>query len=373
MIRCDVAIVGGGPAGLSVAIAAAARGLRAVVLERGALPVDKACGEGLLPLGVAALERAGALSLVDPRACAKLTGIRYVQEDGSTAEGRLPAPGGLGIRRTALSEALARRAVALGAVLRASCPALAHRRVGGRMEITTPEGLVSAGLLVAADGLTSRVRRIERLEAEAPSAARSSAVSSAPRFGLRRHFDLPPWSSFVEVHLTEGAEAYVTPVGADQVGVAMLWRGDGGASPRYDELLARFPRLVAQLRGAAPTSRLRGAGPFARSARVRVADRLVLVGDAAGYVDAVTGEGLSLALRCAEALGEILPAALASGATREALSPYEEAFQHIFRKYALVTHGLLQLAARPWLRRPAVRWLGRNPGIFEAVLRQVVA
>src|SRR5690606_20266939 len=118
MSRYDVAVVGGGPAGLAVAIHAATRGLNTVVLERASFPAHKACGEGLMPAGLAALERLGALAHLDRSQSAPFVGIRYVQEDGSTAEGLLPAPGGLGVRRVALAEALVTRAREVGAELR---------------------------------------------------------------------------------------------------------------------------------------------------------------------------------------------------------------------------------------------------------------
>ncbi|MFP2926821.1 NAD(P)/FAD-dependent oxidoreductase, partial [Pyxidicoccus sp. 3LG] len=98
-----------------------------------------------------------------------------------------------------------------------------------------------------------------------------------------------------------------------------------------------------------------------------------LVGDAAGYVDALTGEGLSLAFTCAESLGALLPDALAKGATRDALQPYEACFQRVFRKYAWTTRALLMLARRPRLRRPVVRLLGKSPWLFERILHAVVA
>ncbi len=101
----DLVIVGGGPAGLGVAIAAARRGLEVLLLERGTFPADKACGEGLLPAGVRALEALGVRSLLDPSAFSPLRAIRWIDGD-VVAEARLPAPGGLGIRRTALSVAL---------------------------------------------------------------------------------------------------------------------------------------------------------------------------------------------------------------------------------------------------------------------------
>ncbi|HEX8439105.1 NAD(P)/FAD-dependent oxidoreductase [Archangium sp.] len=359
----DVAVVGGGPAGLAVALTVAKRGLSAVVLERASVPPDKACGEGLMPSGVAALERFGALALLEPRECAPFVGIRYVQEDGSGAEGRLPAPGGLGVRRVALVTAMATRARTLGVELRERCAVVGQRRTADGWQLETATGPLRARMLVAADGLASPLRHAEGLEVE---------VSGPRRFGLRRHFRLKPWAPFVEVHLSDGVEAYVTPAGEERVGVAFLWADGLPGRIGFDSLLSRFPVLAARVAGAEPDSKARGAGPLARAARSRVADRFALVGDAAGYVDAVTGEGLSLAFTCAEALGHLLPDALAKGATRESLLPYERTFQRAFRKYAWLTHGLLMLARRPRVRRSLVRWLGEKPRVFEQLLAHAI-
>jgi len=193
------------------------------------------------------------------------------------------------------------------------------------------------------------------------------------RFGLRRHFRLAPWAPYVEIHFAPGVEAYVTPTGARRVGVAFLWE-DGAVEGRvsFEALMARFPRLAERLAGAAPDSQARGAGPLARVSRTRIADRFALVGDAAGYVDAITGEGMSLAFVCAESLGNLLPDALARGASRASLMPYEDCFQRVFRKYSWSTGALLMLARRPWLRRPVVRLLGKTPRLFEHILHAVV-
>lgn len=359
-MHADIAIVGGGPVGLAAAIGAARRGLSVVVLEKRAWPQDKACGEGLMPSGLHALERLGARAFIDDADCAPFVGVRYVQEDGSFAEARFPGDGGLGIRRTALSAALLRRAGELGVELR---PHTTVRRVR-----RFPDGIAlhlegqdpfEARLVIAADGLASPLRHAEGLDA---------AVKGPRRFGLRRHFRCPAWSPFVEVHFASGVEAYVTPAGRGRVGVAFLWEDGNAQKPiSFENLLNQFPVLRERLDGVEADSEARGAGPLLRCARARTADRLVLLGDAGGYVDAITGEGLSLGFHCAEALAALLPEALAAGATRDSLRLYEREFARSYRRYALLTQGLLALSRRPWLRKRVVRLLGWSPRLFTAV------
>ena len=358
--RTDVAVVGAGPGGLATAIAAARAGLATVVCERAGAPPDKACGEGLMPAGVRVLEALGARDLIAPEECAPIDGICYVQEDGSRAGGALPAPGGLGIRRTALAAALARRAAACGVELRWGCAAAGFTTGRDAVTLHTAAGELSAGVLVAADGLHSRLRRAAGLEGRA---------GAAQRFGLRQHFRVPPWSRRVEVHLAGGAEAFVTPAGAGRVGIAFLWEKRQIEGPvSFARLLERFPAVAERIAGAEADSQPRGAGPLAQAVRARVADRFALVGDAAGYVDAITGEGLSLALASGQALGSGLPAALARGATRAALAPYELFAAHEFRRYALVCRTVLAVARRPLLRRGALHILSRHPRLFDRLI-----
>ena len=345
MTRCDLAIVGGGPVGLGVAIRAAQRGLSAVVLDVRPLPRDKACGEGIMPLGVAELHALG-IALA-PGAGMPFRGIRYL--DGETrAQGRFPDGEGLGLRRTLLVGLLAERARELGAELRDGCRVAGWERAGDGIRVATSEGALEARLLVGADGLRSRVRRQAGLV----------AAPGRGRFGLRRHFRVSSPPDFVEVHWGEGVEAYVTPVARDEIGVALLHRGARGD---FAQLADGIPSLRARLAGASPSSSVRGAGPFHQRARRRFADRIALVGDAAGYLDPLTGEGVSLGLRSAAALVDVV----ASG---QPLVRYEQAWRRLSARYFQLTRLVLLLAAAPALRRRAVRSLARHPELFDRFL-----
>ncbi len=209
-------------------------------------------------------------------------GIRYT--DGSrSAVASFRSGTGLGVRRTSLHAALLEAAVAAGVRV----------EVGRVRSVTQSSSSVTAGgftarYLVAADGLHSTVRRLVGVPA-APGARR--------RWGVRAHFAVAPWSDVVEVHWAREAEAYVTPVGPSCVGVAVL----GSRQAPYSDLLAPFPSLAAL---GSPAGPVRAAGPLRQDVARRVAGRVLLVGDAAGYLDALTGEGLALSFRCAAAAVE---------------------------------------------------------------------
>jgi 2-polyprenyl-6-methoxyphenol hydroxylase-like FAD-dependent oxidoreductase len=356
----DIIVVGGGPAGLALSIAAAQRGLDVVVLERGSYPVDKACGEGLFPAGVRALVALGAYEHLDGEAVSPVRAIRWI-DGGLSAEARLP-DAGLGVRRTALSSALVRRARALGVQVREGADVRHHRRTPSSALVETAGGSERGRLLVAADGLASAVRRREGLEI---------SPAGAPRYGLRRHFARAPWTDAVEVHFGEGAEAYVTPAGPGRVGIAFLCEEATRAG--FAALLAGFPALRARVEGVPTDSRPAGAGPFARGARARALDRLVLLGDAAGCVDPITGEGVSLALQSALALGPVLPEALAHGAAREAFAAWERGESRRFARCAATARVVLGFARRPSARREVLSLLGRHPRLFSWLVAATLA
>jgi flavin-dependent dehydrogenase len=348
MSEWDLVIVGGGPVGLVTAIAARQRGLSAVVVERSSGPPAKACGEGLMPGAVEVMSSLG----VDLSTAVELRGIRFL-EDGVVASARFPARAGRALSRERLMQVLLARAasddvpILFGHTLRD----FRYDRPIVRVEISRMGGgseTLRGRLLVAADGLRSGVRR--RLGYELPP-------RRAPRFGLSRHYRCTPWSEWVEVHWQDGAEAYVTPLGPSEVGVALL---SDGAGARYDELLARFPVLRRSLGPSAPAARVRGAGPFEQRVRSVLAPGVALVGDAAGYLDAISGEGLALGFRGAVALVERLSAG--------ELGRYPSDHARISAGYQTITRLMLEIAQRPRLRRAVIRYLAQNPALFSDLL-----
>jgi menaquinone-9 beta-reductase len=336
----DVVIVGGGPAGLATALLARHAGLSVVVLEPAELPVDRACGEGLMPDGLVRLEGLGVA--MPAGRWAPFRGIRFV--DGLNAvDGRFPSGSGAGIRRTALHEALAARAAAEGAELR-----WGWRAVGlGGETVATDHGPVPGRWIVGADGRASRVRVWAGI----------GLRPGRERVGVRAHFAAAPWSDRVEVHFARKAQAYVTPVGPDLMGVAVL--SEGEARPVEDALPA-FPRLQTRLAGTKRASRERGAAGLGRRAQRVVSGRVALIGDAAGSIDPITGEGMSIAFADAEAV----VAAIRTGD----LGRYERESRRLRRLPALLARLILIVADRPRLRRRVLRVLSVDTAAFDRLL-----
>jgi len=337
----DVAVIGGGPAGLATAIAARSAGLSVVVLDGARPPIDKACGEGLMPDGLEALGSLG-VRLGGDDGCA-FRGIRFVMQS-STVEAEFPSGSGVGIRRPRLHTLLSERALEAGAQLLWGTPATG---IHGRI-VEAGSQTICASWIVGADGYSSLVRRWSGLDA---------SIRDRRRFGFRAHYPVVPWSDFMELHWSPDCQIYVTPVSTGEVCIATM---STDPSLRIPEALARFPHIRERLQGIEPSTLERGAVTSTRRLRSVYRGNVALVGDASGSVDAITGQGLCLSFRQAAAPASALP----SGE----LSSYAARHRALLRRPAFMAGLMVLLAGRPRLNRRVIAALARRPEEFETML-----
>ncbi|KRE42611.1 NAD(P)/FAD-dependent oxidoreductase [Knoellia sp. Soil729] len=334
----DLLIAGGGPIGLATALYAVRAGLEVTVREPRAGVIDKACGEGLMPGAVAALRDLGVELGGSP-----ITGIRYVDRHRHVDAG-FTSGTGLGVRRTELHAALRERVQSAG-VRVVESPVTEIEDRGDHVRVDGED----VRHVVAADGLHSAVRRLVGLEV---------ARTSPRRYGQRVHVRCAPWTSLVEVHWGSAGEAYLTPVGPDEIGVAVL----SARRRPFEELLEDFPLVRERIAGHSRSS-VRGAGPLRQRSRRRVQGRVLLVGDAAGYVDALTGEGLAVGMAQARAAVD----AVASGDP----AAYEKSWSRIRRRHDALTLGLVTATRVPVVRRALVPAARAVPTVFRAAVNQL--
>ena len=353
---CDVLVVGGGPAGIACAIATARHGLHVEVVDAMKPPIDKACGEGLMPDSLEALAAIGLTNLdqsLGETESHPLRGIRFIGDPTSpnhyTTEAAFPMAPGRGIRRTLLHQLLLDRAASLGVRFHWDNSAQSITPTTQGALVHTNRRTLYTRYLIGADGPRSRV---------AAWAGLTDESIQSRRIGLRQHYTVDPWTDFVEVYWSKFGQAYVTPNSSHEVCVAFIANKKFVSS---EQALSNFPGLAHRLAASLPNGPARGSITLGRQLRRVTAGNIALIGDASGSVDAVTGEGLALCFRQAAALALALDAG--------DLALYQQAHRRIQRLPSLMSRTLLLMDRSPRLRDAVLRTFQRNPSLFERLLR----
>lgn len=374
--QADVVVVGAGPAGAATAILLAERGHDVVLLDRARFPRDKVCGEYLSPEGSRVLDRLGVLKAVEARGARPLRGMRIVAPDGTALVGDYPRAGpwrgyrdhALAVPRRMLDAELVRRARELPVTLREGFRVTDLVTDGAR--VTGVEGVPSRGaegaeriaarLVVGADGRTSVVARRLGLVQPHPWLARlalmtyAEGVAGDPERG--------------EIFVAPPAYSILNPVGDGLVNLSLVVPLAEGVRHRRDlagyfnRTTAALPGLRDRLRAARRVRPVRAIGPLAYRVAPPRQDGVLLVGDAFGFLDPFTGEGLYTALRSAELAAEVADAALRTGDTSaEALAPAHARRTAAFADKTRLAVLLQRLIARRRLAAYVARRLARRP------------
>lgn len=359
----DVLIAGGGIAGSSLAIMLGRAGLRVELFERATFPREKPCGEGIMPAGVEVLKRLG---LAEAVGGSPFFGVRYYL-DTLSAEGRFPTHNGIPAegraqRRLHLDRVLFEAAANTSGVT-AHCgyqvdgPIFEARRVVGLNVNGQPH---RGRLIVAADGLHSRLRSALGLEGKPP---RRWRVGLRAHFQLPAHREPPPW---VEVFIGPDYELYTAPLPNNEVLVAGLADKQaltGNPKVIFDRWIHEQPVLWDRLQDAQPITELMGMSPLAQHPSAIVTAGAVLLGDAAGFLDPITGGGITQALLTSE----LLTRHILSGADCQDrwLADYDRACTALLRDYTLLTQFVVSLAEHRWKARLMLHLLKRWPTLFS--------
>ncbi|MBV8727957.1 MAG: NAD(P)/FAD-dependent oxidoreductase [Candidatus Eremiobacteraeota bacterium] len=363
-----VVVVGGGPAGSTCAARLAARGLDVTLLERTAFPRTKVCGEYLNTAAQEQLHEFGAGETIAAESN-RIEGIRLHVDE---TELQLPfgAPA-WAIARSRLDELLLLHAKKAGAqTMTARVENVerigAHMQVGFR-DASGFEHTLEADTVVGADGLGSIVAR----KCDLASRAKRSG-----RFAVGGHFNgFGSLDGFIEMYVTRKAYFAINPLSSELANVMIvvsesdLHRWTGAFDERMEQTALQ---LAAGKRGIGSVQRVGkrvAIGPLAHEVRKVAEENVYVVGDAAGFVDPFTGQGVFLALRSAKLAAEAIEAELAhKESAQNVRARYSAEHGKVFGARARVAALVSFLIRTPWLTRRAARNLERSAELRNSIM-----
>ncbi|HEV8642846.1 MAG TPA: NAD(P)/FAD-dependent oxidoreductase [Methylomirabilota bacterium] len=378
--EADAIVVGAGPAGAATAILLAERGLEVLVLDRAKFPRPKVCGEYLSPEAVRILDGLGVLKALDAAGAALVTGMRITAPDGTVVAGTYRTVGpwqpyrghAMGLARSRLDAALVDRLRALPVDFREQVRVTDVLGEGDRIvgvEAIDAEGrrrAFRAPLVVGADGRASVIA--QRLGCRRPHRLRRMALVTYVA-------GLPDCRDAGEIFVDPPDYAILNPLAPDRVNMSIVvplehvtpW------SDRLDVFFAarvrQLPHLARRVSGAERVAPVQAMGPLAYRVRPPRVGGVLLVGDAAGFYDPLTGEGVFSALRAAELAAETAAQAFRAGDWSAAtLAAYERARRACFGDKERFVRALQAVIRRRWLANLAARVLARRPALLDLLL-----
>jgi len=379
-MKPDVIVVGAGPAGTATAILLAERGLGVLLLDRAEFPRPKICGDYLSPDATRILDRLGVLKALDAAGAAPIAGMRITGPDGTAVTGTYRAIGrwrpyrdhALGVSRETLDATLVDRVRTLPVDfregVRVTDVVLDGRRVTGVRAVDQQHREVTfqAPLVVGADGRASVVAH--RLGCRRPHRLRRMALTTSVS-------GLDNCRGFGEIFIDPPDYAILNPLAPGRVTVGLVVplahaaRWAGRRETFFHARVKQLPHLARRLAGARQEAPVLALGPLAYKVSPPSNDGVLLVGDAAGFYDPFTGEGVFTALRGAELAAATVARALDSGdVSASALAAYTHARHAAFRDKEQVTRLLQLVISRRWLTGVFVRLLVRRPVFLDVLL-----
>ena len=361
-----VLIVGGGPAGLMSAIILNSKGCDVTVIDKKIWPIDKVCGEGIMPNGVEILKKHNLLNKFNPELSRKFKGIAYLDQKFFNANFMIGE--GFVIRRTELSRVLYEECLSRKIKMISDCELVEYSE-SKSLQVYVRDNkskdnyiLGDFDYLVGCDGLRSKVRKLGDFK--------TTKLRKQNRIGARVHYPIKAWSDKVEVYWNDYIECYVAPISGDIVEFIFCWNKDrlnihkGTSEQTLKDLFSYFPQLEKRVNKIEAITKFELMGSFALKSNDVIKKKVILIGDSLAFLDPITGEGLSLAFEESDLLGKYF-FDLDNDKSKQ---KFIKEINKKVNRYVSVTKLALFFSDHPFLRKFVFTFLSKFQFVFQYLL-----